>query len=33
MDAGWRREPSMIKNYMVEFKRNVIKCKDIVKAP
>ena len=33
MDAGWGREPSMIKNYILEVKRNVIKCKDIGKAP
>ena len=33
MDPGWGREPSMIKNRMLEVKRNVIKCKDIGKTP
>ena len=25
LDAGWRREPSTIKNYLLYFNRNVIK--------
>ena len=32
MDAGWGREPSTIKNHLLEAKRKVIKCKDIGKA-
>ena len=33
MDTGWGREPSTIKNHLLEFKRNVIKSKEIEKAP
>ena len=33
LDAGWGREPSTIKNHMLEVKRKSIKCKYIVKAP
>ena len=32
LDAGWGREPSIIKNHLLEAKRKVIKCKDIGKA-
>ena len=33
LDSGWGREPSAIKNHMLEVNRNIIKCKDIGKAP
>ena len=33
LDAGWEREPSTIKNHILEVKRNIIKCKDVGKAP
>ena len=33
LDAGWWREPSKIKNHILKVKRNVIKCKEIGKAP
>ena len=33
MDAGWGREPSTIKNHLLKVNKNVIKCKDIEKAP
>ena len=33
MYTGWGREPSTIKNHLLEVKRNVIKCKDIGKTP
>ena len=32
LDAGWGREPSTIKNHILEVKRNFIKFKDIGKA-
>ena len=32
MDSGWGMEHSTIKNHLLEFKMNVIKCKDIGKA-
>ena len=33
LDAGWGSEPSTIKKNILEAKRNVIKRKDIGKAP
>ena len=33
LEAGWGRQPSTIKNHLLEFKKNVIKCKKIGKAP
>ena len=33
MDSGWGREPSTSENHPLEVKINVIKCKDIGKAP
>ena len=33
MEAGLGREPYKIKNHLLEVNRNVIKCKDIRKAP
>ena len=33
LDAGLGREPYKIKNHLLEANRNVIKCKDIRKAP
>ena len=33
LDAGWEGKPYSIKNHMLEFNRNIIKCKDTGKAP
>ena len=33
MESALGRKPSMIKNHMLEFKINVIKCKNIGKLP
>ena len=33
MEAGWGREPSTIKNHLLEVKKNLFKCKDIGKTP
>ena len=33
LDTDWGREPSTIKKHLLEVKRNVIKCKDVEKAP